>query len=80
MPRNSRSPTRISSHFSYSISHDLRAPLLFVKDFALRLERDFAAQLGGDGQHVVQVISEGCRSMDEMVVGCCRSRARHASR
>ncbi len=55
--------------FSYSISHDLRAPLLFVKDFAVRLERDFAERLGEEGQHIVQVISDGCRSMDEMVVG-----------
>jgi hypothetical protein len=55
--------------FSYSISHDLRAPLLFVKDFALRLERDFGEKLDGDGRHVLQVIADGCRSMDDMVVG-----------
>lgn len=55
--------------FSYSISHDLRAPLLFVKDFALRLERDHGDKLDGDGRHVLQVIADGCRSMDEMVVG-----------
>ncbi len=55
--------------FSYSISHDLRAPLLFVKDFAERLERDFAERLGDEGRHIMQVIGDGCRSMDEMVVG-----------
>jgi hypothetical protein len=55
--------------FSYSISHDLRAPLLFVKDFALRLERDFSDKLDADGVHVLQVIADGCRSMDDMVVG-----------
>jgi signal transduction histidine kinase len=55
--------------FSYSISHDLRAPLLFVKDFAVRLERDFGEKLGEEGRHIMQVIGDGCRSMDEMVVG-----------
>jgi len=55
--------------FSYSISHDLRAPLLFVKDFAARLERDYADKLGEEGRHVLQVIGDGCRSMDDMVVG-----------
>ena len=55
--------------FSYSISHDLRAPLLFVKDFAERLEQDFAPQLGEEGQHLVRVIRDGSRSMDDMVVG-----------
>jgi len=55
--------------FSYSVSHDLRAPLLFVKDFAARLERDFAGQLGEEGRRVAKVIGDGCRSMDEMVVG-----------
>ena len=55
--------------FSYSISHDLRGPLLFVKDFAARLERDYGGQLDENGRHVLQVIGDGCRSMDEMVVG-----------
>lgn len=55
--------------FSYSISHDLRAPLLFVKDFAQRLCEDFAPQLGEEGQHVAQVIHDGAKSMDEMIVG-----------
>jgi signal transduction histidine kinase len=55
--------------FSYSISHDLRAPLLFVKDFAQRLEDDFGERLGADGQRIARIIRDGSRSMDEMVVG-----------
>ncbi len=55
--------------FSYSVSHDLRAPLLFVKDFAQRLEDDFGAKLGDEGQRIVRIIRDGSRSMDEMVVG-----------
>jgi FixJ family two-component response regulator len=55
--------------FSYSISHDLRGPLLFVKDFAQRLKEDYAAQLGEEGGHIVQIIHDGTRSLDEMIVG-----------
>jgi len=55
--------------FSYSVSHDLRAPLLFVKDFAQRLQDDFGQQLGDEGQRLVGIIRDGSRSMDEMVVG-----------
>jgi two-component system sensor histidine kinase/response regulator len=55
--------------FSYSISHDLRAPLLFVKGFAEMLEDRFAVQLGDEGVQMVRVIRDGTRSMDEMIVG-----------
>ncbi len=55
--------------FSYSISHDLRSPLQFVKGFAEMLEDRFAAQLGEEGLHMVHVIRDGSRSMDEMIVG-----------
>ena len=55
--------------FSYSVSHDLRAPLLFVRDFAQRLENDFGERLGEEGQRLVRIIRDGSRSMDEMVVG-----------
>ncbi|MCC6632848.1 MAG: response regulator [Gammaproteobacteria bacterium] len=55
--------------FSYSVSHDLRAPLLFVKDFAQRLQDEYSDQLGEEGQRLVGIIRDGSRSMDEMVVG-----------
>src|SRR5690606_23117358 len=55
--------------FSYSVSHDLRAPLLFVKDFAQRLKEDYGDKLGEEGGHVVQVIHDGAQSMDRMIVG-----------
>ncbi len=54
--------------FSFSVSHDLRAPLLFVMDFARRLEEDFAERLGEEGRRLAKVISDGSRNMDEMVV------------
>jgi signal transduction histidine kinase len=55
--------------FTYSISHDLRAPLLFVKDFAARLERTYHEKLDDQGQQMLKVIADGCRNMDEMVIG-----------
>ncbi len=55
--------------FSYSVSHDLRAPLLFVKDFATRLEEDYSDQLGEEGRRIVEIICGGTRKMDEMIVG-----------
>jgi signal transduction histidine kinase len=55
--------------FSYSISHDLRAPLIFVKDFAQRLNDDFGPQLGEEGRRIVQVIHEGSVSLDQMITG-----------
>jgi two-component system, sensor histidine kinase and response regulator len=55
--------------FSYSISHDLRSPLLFVKGFAEMMEERFGQQLGGEGLHMLQVIRDGSRNMDQMIVG-----------
>lgn len=55
--------------FSYSISHDLRAPLLFVKDFSQRLKEDFGERLGEEGRRIVQLIHDGSQSMDRMIVG-----------
>ena len=55
--------------FSYSISHDLRAPLLFVKGFAEMMEDRFGAQLGEEGLRMLHVIRDGSRNMDQMIVG-----------
>jgi two-component system, sensor histidine kinase and response regulator len=55
--------------FSYSISHELRAPLLFVKGFAEMMLVRFADQLGDEGRSMLQVICDGSRNMDQMVNG-----------
>jgi hypothetical protein len=54
--------------FSYSISHDLRAPLRSMDGFAAILEADFAEQLGDEGRRIVGIIRAGSQKMDELIV------------
>ena len=54
--------------FSYSISHDLRAPLRSMDGFAAILESDFAAQLGDEGRRILNIIRAGSQKMDELIV------------
>lgn len=55
--------------FSYSISHDLRSPLLFMKGFTQMIEDRFSEQLGEEGLQMLHVIRDGGRNMDQMIVG-----------
>ncbi len=55
--------------FSYSISHDLRAPLRTIDSFAQILEDDFAQTLGEEGRRVIGIIRRGSQKMDQLIVG-----------
>src|SRR5258708_16609259 len=55
--------------FSYSISHDLRAPLRTIDSFAQILEDDFAQSLGEEGRRVIGIIRRGSQKMDQLIVG-----------
>ena len=55
--------------FSYSISHDLRAPLRTIDSFARVLEEDFADQLGDEGRRVIGIIRGSSQKMDQMILG-----------
>jgi two-component system sensor histidine kinase/response regulator len=55
--------------FSYSISHDLRAPLRTIDGFAQILEADFAERLGEEGRRVIGIIRNGSQKMDQLIVG-----------
>ena len=55
--------------FSYSVSHDLRAPLRAVDGYARILEEDYAQHHDPEGQRILHGIRDGGRRMDEMIVG-----------
>jgi signal transduction histidine kinase len=55
--------------FSYSISHDLRAPLRSINSFAQILEEDFADRHGEEERRVIGIIRKGSRKMDQLITG-----------
>jgi two-component system sensor histidine kinase/response regulator len=55
--------------FSYSISHDLRAPLRSINGFAKILEENFAEVLGEEGRRHLGIIQNSSLNMDQLIVG-----------
>lgn len=53
--------------FSYSVSHDLRAPLRHIDGFVDLLETDYRGVLGPDGLHALDVISRSARNMGRLI-------------
>jgi light-regulated signal transduction histidine kinase (bacteriophytochrome) len=53
--------------FSYSVSHDLRAPLRAMDGFSRILLEDHAAQLDPEGQRLLDVIRENARWMGQLI-------------
>ena len=53
--------------FSYSVSHDLRAPLRAVDGFSQALLEDFGPQLPEEGQRQVRTIREGAQRMGTLI-------------
>jgi PAS domain S-box-containing protein len=53
--------------FTYSVSHDLRAPLRHIGGFANILMEDFGSSLPADAQKHVERIEEGARKMGQLV-------------
>ncbi|MDB5804972.1 MAG: hypothetical protein JWN73_2294 [Betaproteobacteria bacterium] len=53
--------------FSYSVSHDLRAPLRRVDGYARMLEEDYSERLGEEGRRLLQVVREGSRKMSGLI-------------
>ena len=53
--------------FTYSVSHDLRAPLRHISGFSKILTEEFGPTLPEDAQHHLRRIEEGTRRMGQLV-------------
>jgi len=53
--------------FSFSVSHDLRAPLRHIDGYAHMLQEDAAHKLDGDMRRYVETISESARRMGMLI-------------
>ena len=53
--------------FSYSVSHDLRAPLRTIDGFSLALEEDYADRLDAEGRDFIQRVRGGVQRMGTLI-------------
>jgi signal transduction histidine kinase len=53
--------------FSYSVSHDLRAPLRTVDGYARILEEDYSDRLDDEGRRLLGVVRDGSRKMSNLI-------------
>jgi len=53
--------------FSYSVSHDLRAPLRAIDGYSSMLEKDHAAALDGEGKRLLSVVRESSLRMGRLI-------------
>lgn len=55
--------------FSYSVSHDLRAPLRHISSYSQILDEDFSAVLGQEGRELLARVLKGCGHMNKLIEG-----------
>ena len=53
--------------FSYSVSHDLRAPLRSVDAYAKMIQEDYAERLDDEGRRLLQVIRDSAHDMGQLI-------------
>lgn len=53
--------------FSYSISHDLRAPLRSIDGYSRILQEDYAARLDEEGRRVLNVVTNNAKRMGKLI-------------
>lgn len=53
--------------FTYSISHDLRAPLRAIRGFAQALSEDYAASLDATGRDYLERMGDGAERLDRLI-------------
>ncbi len=62
-----RPRTKELEAFSYSVSHDLRAPLRTIDGFSLALEEDFAENLDAKGRDYILRVRNGVQRMGMLI-------------
>lgn len=53
--------------FTYSVSHDLRAPLRAIGGYSHMLEEDYADKLDDEGRRIIRVIRDGSQKMGQLI-------------
>lgn len=53
--------------FSYSVSHDLRAPLRAIDGFSRILEQDFAERLDAEGRRLLGIVRRNAQRMGQLI-------------
>src|SRR5262249_9589619 len=53
--------------FSYSVSHDLRAPLRAISSFAQLIKDDYQGKLGVEADEMLQIIIHSTQRMDRLI-------------
>jgi PAS domain S-box-containing protein len=53
--------------FSYSVSHDLRAPLRSIDGYARILQEDYSEKFDSEGQRLIQVIMNNAKRMGRLI-------------
>jgi|GEM_PF-1344798 signal transduction histidine kinase len=53
--------------FSYSVSHDLRAPLRAIDGFAAIVVEDYGPRLDDEGRRLLQVVSDSAKKMERLI-------------
>ncbi len=53
--------------FTYSVSHDLRAPLRAINGYANFLKEDYESKLDKEGKRYIQVIRNNASRMDDLI-------------
>lgn len=54
--------------FSYSVSHDLRAPLRAFAGYLEMLDEDYADRLDDEGRRMIGVLTSEARRMDQLII------------
>lgn len=53
--------------FSYTVSHDLRAPLRAIDGFISIIEEDFADQVNGEGKKLITAVQRNAKRMNTLI-------------